>query len=489
MSMPFAGYEDFDACVRQNGDKSDPEAYCASIKRDVEGESALSDEERQHAGDDPCWEGYTQVGMKTDENGNPVPNCVPKQEAEAIDMGELQQGDCPEGHVDINGTCVKKESIEGVPPSALDMSEARVFRLQAIDTKPIERVEEDGQVRYKHLKLLSPGVWTDAGSRETIYYSPEGISNLEMREDNVVNVMHDVDNDVSSVGFVDPKSLETDDKGHLYGDVVLHMDNSASEFADENLQQTLKTEGTKGFGGPSVEIDAEGQEIEFNAEKGMHELKAGILSGVGFVSNPASKPVSFSRQAATREVALADGDNAKGIYLKDGGMSDRKLMNMTEEEAQDLADALGVSVDELMNAMQAVGGDEEGEAAEEGESEEEDEEEEMGDYEEDEEEEEDTEMQGDAMEVVQEQIDDIWGEIEELKEEMMSGEEMSEELEQTRDELADAETVSELQEANEELSKRLAELEDEPKTLSDKADNGEWWDADGMVDPSTNSLR
>lgn len=25
---------------------------------------------------DPCWEGYTQVGMKT-KNGKKVPNCVP----------------------------------------------------------------------------------------------------------------------------------------------------------------------------------------------------------------------------------------------------------------------------------------------------------------------------------------------------------------------------------------------------------------------------
>lgn len=29
---------------------------------------------------DPCWEGYTQVGMKTDENGNKVPNCVPTED-------------------------------------------------------------------------------------------------------------------------------------------------------------------------------------------------------------------------------------------------------------------------------------------------------------------------------------------------------------------------------------------------------------------------
>lgn len=37
--MPFAGYEDFDDCVRQNQDKSDPEAYCAAIQREAEGES------------------------------------------------------------------------------------------------------------------------------------------------------------------------------------------------------------------------------------------------------------------------------------------------------------------------------------------------------------------------------------------------------------------------------------------------------------------
>lgn len=37
--MPFAGYKDFDACVRANSDKSDPEAYCATIMRKVEGEN------------------------------------------------------------------------------------------------------------------------------------------------------------------------------------------------------------------------------------------------------------------------------------------------------------------------------------------------------------------------------------------------------------------------------------------------------------------
>ena len=38
VKMPFANYENFEACVQANSDKSDPEGYCASIKRKVEGE-------------------------------------------------------------------------------------------------------------------------------------------------------------------------------------------------------------------------------------------------------------------------------------------------------------------------------------------------------------------------------------------------------------------------------------------------------------------
>lgn len=36
--MPFADYDDFDDCVEENGDKGDPEAYCAAIERSVKGE-------------------------------------------------------------------------------------------------------------------------------------------------------------------------------------------------------------------------------------------------------------------------------------------------------------------------------------------------------------------------------------------------------------------------------------------------------------------
>jgi hypothetical protein len=39
---PFAGYSNFDDCVRKNNGKSDPEAYCASIMRKVEGGKTLT---------------------------------------------------------------------------------------------------------------------------------------------------------------------------------------------------------------------------------------------------------------------------------------------------------------------------------------------------------------------------------------------------------------------------------------------------------------
>jgi len=34
--MPFAGYKDFDDCVRKNSDKGDPKAYCGKIKHETE---------------------------------------------------------------------------------------------------------------------------------------------------------------------------------------------------------------------------------------------------------------------------------------------------------------------------------------------------------------------------------------------------------------------------------------------------------------------
>ena len=47
--MPFAGYADFDACVRANSDKRDPKAYCAEIMRAVEGGKNMPHKKKKKA--------------------------------------------------------------------------------------------------------------------------------------------------------------------------------------------------------------------------------------------------------------------------------------------------------------------------------------------------------------------------------------------------------------------------------------------------------
>jgi len=104
--MPFANYDSWEDCVSSNSGKDDPEAYCASIKREVEGEAALSTAEQallrdspyegrnvladvEADDDDPCWDGYTMVGTKQ-ENGQTVPRCVPEEDVPDDVMAEVQ---------------------------------------------------------------------------------------------------------------------------------------------------------------------------------------------------------------------------------------------------------------------------------------------------------------------------------------------------------------------------------------------------------------
>lgn len=43
---------------------------------------AKKSKKNKKAGDDPCWTGYHQVGMKT-KNGKEVPNCVPDKKSDS----------------------------------------------------------------------------------------------------------------------------------------------------------------------------------------------------------------------------------------------------------------------------------------------------------------------------------------------------------------------------------------------------------------------
>jgi len=389
---------------------------------------------------------------------------------ELLTAAAQQEIDCPEGHVHTGSQCVPIEEVRDVPPSILN-SEPAVFQLAGIETEPIERVEEgENKIRYKNIKILQAGVWTDSSSKRPVWYSPEGLSNMELTEDNVVNIMHDDDNDVSSVGQLDKLRQDSD---ALFSDLVLDTSTPAGQYADQNMQQTLESEGAKGFGGPSVEIPPGGQKIGYNESKGVQELKAGKIDGLGLVSNPASKPTSFARQAGSRAVALSESDQ-EVMHLKEERRDMADVETYREVLESNGVDTGEMSDDEIMALYESLmeASESEGEGEEEQEMQEGEEEDDPEDGEaEDEPPEEEEEMD---METKIQSLEERLTNLEDMAEQAMAAEDaeemLSEELEDAREELADAETVAELSEAKEELEKRLSDLEEEPedpKTLSD----------------------
>jgi len=458
--MPKQVEECVQSVLEDNPDYPESRAYAICYAQANRGELGLSNDashdemlEAVHRSyDDPCWEGYEQVGMKEGPNGNPVPNCVPEDD-------------------------VENARLSAEP-------KRRFFRARTLGGA-IERIEQsDGTVRYTNLSLLSPGKWTDSGSGETIYYSERGIANMEVTPDNTLNLMHDVDpstgavNPASDIGAIDAESASTNDKGELVADVVLHMANAASEYADENLQAALESGGKVGFGGPSVEIPAEGQELERNGD--VLELVQGKVDGAGLVMQPASKTVDFQNQTAEKGVALsAESDElarkTKGVYLQEEGMSEsdaeRELAD--PETYRDTLEDHGVDTgdmtdDEIMALYEALMDDMEDAEMGDYEDDEEEEDMDMGDGEEDEEDDMDMDMEdgmGDGMAYIEEEIDDLWDKLRKIEDAMMDEQEMSARL----SELADAETVEELQADLEEMDKQLSQ----GRTLADNGVSGE----------------
>lgn len=410
--------------------------------------------------------------------------------------------ECPEGKVRAGEACVDVEKVTDVPPSSL-LSTPQHLTLKSLETEPIERVDEgDGMVRYKSLKLLSPGIWADAGSQTQTYYPPEGIDNLradydESKHDGPpVNIMHDLDveaweaHEASVAGYVDPETLDTDDDGNLFGDVVFDTSKGAGQFADENLKSTLEKEGALGFGGPSVEIPARGLQQSHDEVRDMPRVDGGLLTGVAMVMDPASKSVNFAREAARRPVALSaeSGKDAKVLTQQSGSMREKFLEGaangiqaMDADELRETLDMFGfdgldeMTDDEVMDMAEDLyedlmadldHGEGEGEDTE------------MEDYEDDEEEEEDDEdmemQEGGDLEAVEERVQSLASRLEDLEDAMsqaMAADDVEATLEEaTGEQLAAADTVKELEEARDELDRRLEALEDkgkESKTLAD----------------------
>ena len=446
--MPFADYEDFAGCVRANGDKDDPEAYCAAVKRKVEGAELT--------------EGEKQV---------------------------LAESECPDGQVSVNGECVDVETVEDVPPSILNSAPRVMASASPLDTQPIEREElGGGMVAYRGLKLVAEGVWTDSASQTPTLYDERTFENTEPDYDDdeydgpPVNIAHDIHKDgpnagdphkASIGGYIDPKSLETDGTA-LFGDIILNTNDSAGAFADDNLKSALENDGTAGFS-PSVELMP--TELEEADHPRAEEYVAGAeLTGLGLVRDPASKSVDLQHETQNRAVAMgASGKDVKTLHREEAGMSTK---NLSAEEVREILERFGMDVgdmddDELMDmaedlhedlTAQMEGGDdeepEEGQEMEDGEEEEEEEEEE-----------EDTEMAegGDEIDAMQDMLQSLESRLEDLEDAMsdkMGEEEVEQELSALKKDLADAETV-------EEVDERLKTLEDQPKeskTLADGSD-------------------
>ncbi|AFH21543.1 hypothetical protein OSG_eHP4_00005, partial [environmental Halophage eHP-4] len=374
----------------------------------------------------------------------------------------------------------------------------KILSERTLATDPIKReAEASDTVRYANLRLLTEGVWTDQKSKTPTLYPEDGIANIEAEypseyDGPPVNVMHDVAQDgevhePSHAGHIDPNSLAYQD-GALMGDVVLDTSVAAGEYADQNLQSALESNGQVGFGGPSVELDLDPQQHIQNSEhpRAEKEINGGYLTGLGLVMDPADKNVAFAQETRERAVAMGDSQTDKAHYVKVSLMEPDAMRDvldeygldideMTDDEVLDMAESLH---DDLMSEMDM------------GDYEDDDEEEDSemathGDEEEDEEE--DMEMMDEGtLDMIQEEMDDLWASVDMLKEQMMDEEEMSEALADAKQDLADADTV-------EEIETRLRELEEEPtdpKTLADgsESDDSGWADADGFVYDNPNRL-
>ena len=399
-------------------------------------------------------------------------------------------------------------------------SHAQYLTLKSLDTEPIERIDEgDGLVRFTSIRLLSPGVWSDAGSETATYYPPEGIANLEAHYDPdkhdgpPVNIMHDLDMDefepheASVAGHIDPDTLDTDDEGNLYGDLVFNTSNGAGQYAAENLEATLNSEGAVGFGGPSVEIPAEGLQQTHDQARDLPRVDGGLLSGAGMVFNPASKSVNFAREAARRPIAMADGSkDAKALTLESDSMSDGNQLEADPANVRDALDQYGLGEvigdmddEEMMDFASRLHDDIMDLLAESDDTEMKYNDKEKDDYddkekrkyEDDEDDEEDAEMEdepNDDIGALQDSVSNLSSRLEDVEDALsqaMTAEDVDAELEDaTGNKLADIETVKTLQEQKAELEQRVEELENvgkESKTLTD-AQNAEedfdWSSAD-----------
>ncbi len=547
--MPFGEYDDFDACVRANSDKDDPDAYCAAIKRKIEGKQSLSQEQKQaymrqlaefEEGNKVVWtsNGEPVHGRVADVHDQFTPPGLddPITAPEGDDVYSVYEWDDslspPAYRESPSEPNIAKtdnqldESQKDLPPATEgnfvgDRDASAGVRLAvgiSLDNQPIRREElSNGDVAYRNIKLLDKGVWTDQNSRTPTLYDAETFDNLEpsyskQMQGPPTNIAHDVHklgdkkgqvHDASIAGYVDPQSLR-EDGDSLFGDFIFDSEKPAGAFADDNLKSALQNDGTAGFS-PSVELDPIELESTPDHPRATEHVTKARLTGVGLVRDPASESVDLQEEVKNRVVALSNHANKSPtnqtmVMSKQKSLMEhdevREIMtragievaDMTDDEVADMATSLH---DDLMAEITDSDMAKHGQYGDDMDMMDDDEDEDDDDMDMKNHESDDMDMMDDDMDMAEmkSQMGNVMSRLEDLEDAMSDSLSAS----KAQAQLASADTVTQLKKDKRDLERRLSELEDQgdtTKTLAEDNTDIDYSDDDSgySYDPARGSL-
>ncbi|RME52497.1 hypothetical protein D6783_04560 [Candidatus Woesearchaeota archaeon] len=172
VQKPFAGYKDFDDCVRQNQDKDNPQAYCATIMRNVEGKSMEKARHYLKPGEEPPKGAKVQEGPHGGKyyetegvNPEPSPDSGENPPKEGESSGSLSEQDRKE--LESDAAHMLDQALEAGandPRESVTQELAQQYGVKPEVVKPIidelwKIGMEEGEKSEKSKSSLKPGVF------------------------------------------------------------------------------------------------------------------------------------------------------------------------------------------------------------------------------------------------------------------------------------------------------------------------------------------
>lgn len=382
VSKPFAGFEDFDACVSAHtGEVEDPEAFCAWLQD--EAKDALSDpnakevltgltsefvssvdrpaqdsewlimkdagtprkkakeSERPYVfpkdgepcgratkGEDPCEDGWVMVGTKPADGGGVVPNCVPEEDVDDPPNIESETAGLPDDFdVDEFNKTVAEKAADGVDVTA---------------------VNDDGEKQIAYAAVLIPNE-PDKQGDVIPPYVVERSAHEYMAEYRKMDSDHDLEDDagvpVESWILKDEETFETPDGNEVTypaGTWIL-----AKRFVDDEWER-VKSGELNGFSiyGAGTPIDV--GELKSEVKRASTEANPDQTMKNDDDKNPIAKAVDDALSSPTPEATFTDRLTEKA--------------EVPDETVEDMVDMLRSSADMLEDSMSGGDdGDDEGE--------------------------------------------------------------------------------------------------------------------------------